>query len=139
MNLRVFLDANVLFTAAYNPQGLARLLFDLRRLDVLSLLGSGQVLEEARTNLSLKKPSAVGELDSIALALDRVDTPARPARGPDLPADDALVFAAAVAGRATHLLTGDKKHFGPWFNRPNATAGLRIQTVRSFFDDRFGH
>jgi uncharacterized protein len=102
---------------------------------VLTLLGSEQVLEEARTNLTLKKPSAVGELDSIEPSLTLVDIPAI---GPDLPPDDALVFAAAVAARARHLLTGDEKHFGKWFNRPDAAAGIRIQTVRSFFVDRFG-
>jgi hypothetical protein len=55
-----------------------------------------------------------------------------------LPDDDQLIFAAAVASRATHLLTGDKKHFGPCFDDPKRTAGIKIQTVRTFFSDRFG-
>jgi predicted nucleic acid-binding protein len=138
LSLRVFLDANVLFIAAYSPEGLAHLLFELGRLDLISLLGSGHVLEGARTNLGLKKPSALEELDSIAGTLELIAIPARRIGRLNLPADDALVFAAAVAGRATHLLTGDRRHFGPWFNKPDATAGLQIQTVRDFFDQRFG-
>jgi hypothetical protein len=34
-----------------------------------------------------------------------------------LPEKDAPIFLAAVAARATHLLTGDLRHFGPYFGR----------------------
>ena len=49
--MRVFLDANVLFTAAHNPDGLSRLLFDLGRHKVLTLISSPLAVDEARANL----------------------------------------------------------------------------------------
>jgi hypothetical protein len=53
-----------------------------------------------------------------------------------LPEDDLRIFSSAVAGRACHLLTGDKKDFGPYFGKPERTHGVRIQTVRQFFTER---
>ena len=54
-----------------------------------------------------------------------------------LPDDDLAIFGAALAGRATHFITGDKKHFGRYFNKPSGTAGVHIQTVLDFFNQRF--
>jgi len=136
--VRLFLDANVLFTAAHNPDGLARLLFDLARHDVLTLISSHVAVGEARANLTLKAPDKAAALDRLLPDLDIVDPPSQPVRAIELPADDQLIFGAAVASRATHLLTGDKKHFGPYFEDPKRTAGITIQTVRAFFSNRFG-
>jgi hypothetical protein len=49
-----------------------------------------------------------------------------------LPADDAVIFQAAVACRATHFLTGDLRHFGPLMNRPDVTSTIIIQTAAEF-------
>jgi len=136
--VRLFLDANVLFTAAHNPEGLARLLFDLARHDVVTLISSHIAIGEARANLNLKAPDKVAALDRLLPDLDIVDPPSQPMRLLELPDDDQLIFGAAIASRATHLLTGDKKHFGPYFNERKRTGGVTIQTVRSFFSDRFG-
>ncbi len=136
--MRVFLDANVLFTAAHNPRGLSNLLFELARHEVLTLVTSHHAIEEARTNLVIKLPDKVASLEALVPTLEVVDTPQTALDLLGLPDDDQLVFAAAVAGRATHLLTGDKKHFGPYYDDPTRTAGVRIQTVRQFFVDRFG-
>jgi predicted nucleic acid-binding protein len=137
LNLRIFLDANILFTAAYSPEGLSSLLFDLRRRKILALLTSEHALEEARVNLQIKKSSAIDHLSSMTGLLELVHAPAASPVSLELPEDDLLIFAAAVAGSATHLLTGDSKHFGRYFNKPNKTAGIQIQTVRQFFDERF--
>lgn len=136
--MRVFLDANVLFTAAHNPTGLARLLFDLDRHRVLRLVSSGLAVDEARANLRLKAPDRADALDPLASQLQLVATPVVAITLPHLPPDDELILAAAVAARAAHLLTGDKKHFGPYFRSPGRTHGVIIQTVRTFFVDRFG-
>ena len=136
--MRVFLDANVLFTAAHNPAGLSRLLFDLGRHRVVTLISSHLAVDEARANLRLKVPDRAPALDPLVSQLEIVDTPALSAPVLRLPDDDQLIFGAALAARATHLLTGDKKHFGPYFDDPNRTGGVTIQTVRAFFSDRFG-
>ena len=137
MNLRAFLDANILFTAAYSPEGLSALLFELRRRRVLELLTSEHTLEEVRVNLDVKKPEALDRFETMLEFLELIRAPASPPLVLNLPEDDLLIFAAAVAGRATHLLTGDKKHFGRYFNKPTETAGIRVQTVRQFFNQRF--
>ena len=48
--------------------------------------------------------------------------------------EDRPIFQAALVCRATHLLTGDLKDFGRFMNRPEATLGVRIQTVAQFLD-----
>jgi predicted nucleic acid-binding protein len=137
VTLRVFLDANVLFTAAYNPSGLARLLFELQQHKVLILLSSPQALEEARANLAVKKPSALAALQDLMEELELFDSSIQIPFKIHLPEDDLRIFSSAVAGRASHLLTGDKKDFGLYFDKPERTHGVRIQTVRQFFTERF--
>ena len=137
MSLRVFLDANVLFTAAYNPLGLARLLFDLQRRKAVFLLTSPLAIEEAKVNLRIKKPAALDELGKLNDSLEVVKTPAHFSVTLELPPKDLSIFVAAVAAKATHLLSGDKKHFGRYFNKPRQTLGVIIQTMREFFIDNF--
>lgn len=136
--MRVFLDANVLFTAAHNPAGLSRLLFELHRLGVLVLISSSLAVDEARANLRVKAADRIGDFESLVPRLELVETPVTGSSLADLPEDDQLILAAAVAGRSTHLLTGDKRHFGPHFDHPARTRGVRIQTVRAFFTERVG-
>ena len=136
--MRVFLDANVLFTAAHNPEGLSRLQFDLGRHKVVTLISSQLAVDEARANLRLKMPDKAVALDPLVFFLEIVETPLLAAPVLKLPDDDQLIFGAAVAARATHLLTGDKKHFGRYFEDPKRTGGIRIQMVRAFFSAVFG-
>ena len=137
MKPRLFLDANILFTAAYSPEGLSALLFELRRLDVLVLFTSEHAIEEARVNLQLKQPEALVRFDKLLRSVEMVHTPATSPVVLNIPEDDLSILAAAFSALATHLLTGDKKHFGQYFNKPEQTGGLVIQTVRHFFDERF--
>jgi predicted nucleic acid-binding protein len=52
----VFLDANVLFTAAHNPQGKAALLIEWGQAGIWRLTTSHYAIEEARHNLRRKYP-----------------------------------------------------------------------------------
>ena len=57
-------------------------------------------------------------LHILLVSVTLVSTP--PAENPlpadlVLPAKDAPIFLAAAAARSTHLLTSDKRHFGPYF------------------------
>jgi hypothetical protein len=38
-------------------------------------------------------------------------------RGISLPEKDVPILLAAIEARATHLLTGDVRHFGPYFGK----------------------
>ncbi len=138
MSLRPFLDANILFTAAYSPKGLARLLFDLHKAKAVSLFTSDLAVEEARVNLEIKRPAALDDLTILLRRLKVVRTPSRSPINLELPSKDLSIFSAAVSGNASHLLTGDKKHFKPYFNKPRQTGGMLVQTVREFLVQNFG-
>ena len=55
--MKLFLDANVLFTAAHNPQGKAALTIELGKRRHWGLATSHYASEEARRNLAQKFPS----------------------------------------------------------------------------------
>jgi predicted nucleic acid-binding protein len=113
--VRLFLDANVLFSAAYSPQGRSRALFELTGIGLCALLSSPHAVEEARRNLALK--SAIGN-EELAALLDRIELVPEPgprlvswATEQGLPPNDAPILAAAVAVEADALVTGDRTHF----------------------------
>jgi uncharacterized protein len=119
---RVFLDANVLFSAAYREDSGLRRLWDLA--DAI-LVTSGYALEEARRNLDL--PAQRERLADLAGRMAVVaDAPGRAAlpRGIELPEDDRPILAAAISAKATHLLSGDRRAFGPYYGK--RVAGIRV-------------
>jgi predicted nucleic acid-binding protein len=136
--LRVFLDANVLFTAAYSPGGLSALLIEVGLAGRITLLTSPLAVIEAKRNLEAKRPTAVAAFERSLAAFQVVTEPA-PADverlTPDeLSAKDRPLLAAAIAGRATHFVTGDRKDFGRWMTR-RASLPLRVVTPRQFLGE----
>jgi uncharacterized protein len=131
--MRVFLDANVLFTAAHNPRGKAAFIIELGTAGHFSLFTSDAALDEAKRNLAAKYPDALHFLESLIFPI-LITASDLSASFPDgLPAKDAVIFQAAVACRATHFLTGDLRHFGPFMNRPDVvTSAIIIQTAAEF-------
>jgi len=134
--MRIFLDANILFTAAHNPDGKAALVIELGRAGIWRLATSPYAAEEARRNIARKFPACferlVTLLDEIGLV---ADTPAIP--GPaGLPQKDVPIFRAALGCRADVLLTGDVRDFGFLMNAPEKAGGLLIQTVAEFLASR---
>jgi predicted nucleic acid-binding protein len=118
---RLFLDANVLFSAAYREgSGLAK----LWQLDGVRLITSGYAAEEARRNLAAGDQRA--RLADLLRVVDEVaEVQPRAIAGDDrLPEEDRPILRAAVGARATHLLTGDITHFGDLFG--SVVQGVRI-------------
>jgi uncharacterized protein len=112
----VFLDANVLFSAAYRPDAGLRRLWKLPR---ARLITSAYVAEEARRNLS--NPGQRRELEELLGSVEVVLT-ATPTDQPlfstmELADKDRPVLLAAIGVGATHLLTGDFRHFGPYYRQ----------------------
>jgi len=109
---RVFLDANVLFSAAYRAgSGLVA----LWRLGTPQLLTSAYALSEAERNLTRED-----QLAALARSCEIVPTPSLARLPPrvNLPDnDDQPILLAAIAAEATHLLTGDKTHFGRYYGQ----------------------
>jgi len=116
---RVFLDANVLFSAAYRPTSRLRELW--RRPDV-ELLTSAYAMEEALRNLDSgeQRQSLRKLLESLTVV---GETPERALRV-ELVAKDRPILAAAIAARATYLLTGDLRDFGRFLGQ--SVEGVRI-------------
>lgn len=116
---RLFLDANVLFSAAYRP---ASRLLELWKVKHVSLLSSRYALAEAEINL--EKAEQRERLSELAKGLHFVEASRRfLPRGVQLPEKDIPILLAAIESRATHLLTGDLRDFGPYF-------GTKIEGVR---------
>lgn len=110
---RLFLDANILFSAAYQP--MAGLL-QLWKLKEVVLCSSRYALEEARINLDDSDQRI--RLDGLSKTLHWFEASQRELpRGISLPEKDVPIVLAAIAARATHLLTGDVKHFGAYFGK----------------------
>lgn len=118
---RLFLDANVLFSATYSEDaGLGQ----LWSLEGAKLLTSGYALEEARRNLETDEQR--GRLARLAADLELV--PEAPSGSIpeqfDLPEEDRPIVGAAIQTGDTDLVTGDLSHFGPYLGR--TVAGIRF-------------
>lgn len=117
----LFLDANVLFTAAYSAEGNARAILHLAPLSGATVASSTFAVEEAARNLRLKAPAAESEfailMHSITLAGGPDRRAVEQASGHGLPDKDVPILAAAIAIRANLLVTGDRRHFGPLFGK----------------------
>jgi uncharacterized protein len=128
---RVFLDANVLFSAAYR-QGAG--LLNLWKVADVELVTSGYAAEEARRNLDT--PDRRARLERLLAAVAIV------AEAPStmlpthvlLPNKDEPILRAAIATGATHLLTGDLRDFGRLLGR--RIGGVLVQTPSEFLRSR---
>ena len=128
--MRVFLDANVLFSMALGGSVFHAIL-EVAKRDRLHLLTSALCYLEARRNIELKAPEKRPALEAI-LAWVRLVPEAKPEPWMEdlLPEKDVPVLAAAVVAQATHLLTGDLRHFAPLMVREDLP--LRVLTPGDF-------
>ena len=113
---KLFLDANVLFSAAYRPDAGVRRLW---RLPGARLVTSSYALEEARRNLTRLEQRA--DLEELSESLEVVGSAVEPEGDSgilntvDLPEKDRPILLAAMSAGALHLITGDFAHFGPYY------------------------
>ena len=112
----IFLDANALFSGTYRPDAGLRRLWKLPR---ARLITSIYAAEEARRNLS--NPGQRSDLEELLGSVEIVPT-AAPTDHPlfsalELPDKDWPILLAAISAGATHLLTGDFQHFGPYYGK----------------------
>jgi predicted nucleic acid-binding protein len=109
---RVFLDANVLVSAAWLPENGLVALWDLVATELLT---SAYAIAEADRNVRTSDQRT--RLHRLVQRLHIVDEP-RTAKLPAtvrLPAKDVPILLAAIEAGAGYLLTGDLEHFGPYF------------------------
>jgi predicted nucleic acid-binding protein len=126
--VKVFLDANILFSAS-NPRWLTRQLLDALEQAGVELLCSAYVWEEAERNVRAHFPWHLDELNKLKERLIWIeDTAVSGSLFESLPEKDRPVLAAAIHGQCTHLLTGDFKHFGELMNQK--IGGVKIVSQR---------
>ncbi|MEX2499991.1 MAG: PIN domain-containing protein [Wenzhouxiangellaceae bacterium] len=114
--MRLFLDANILFSAAWRDEAHALILFRLDRTGRCRLITSRLAAEEARRNIAHKR---AGRLDLLNALIGQIIMGKEP--GPEqlelasrhrLPEKDIPILAAAVGQQADLLVTGDRRDFG---------------------------
>jgi predicted nucleic acid-binding protein len=116
--MRVFLDANILFSAAKST-GAVRQLVDLMLAHGHACVANAFVVAEARRNLERKSAPALAEFDTLLARLEMGPMPPRTGGEHSnwLPDKDRPVLESAIAARCDALVTGDKTHFGAGFGR----------------------
>lgn len=138
--MRLFLDANILFTAAHNPQGKAALIIELGQAGLWQLASSSYACEEARRNIARKYAAALSRFEAQLSVIRVVSDLSDDLACPDgLAAKDWPIYRAAKACGADVLLTGDLRDFGFLMNAPEKTNGLLIQTVADFLNNLIAH
>ncbi len=129
--MRVFLDANILFSAA-KSSGAIRQLVDQIPIRGHECVADEYVIAEARRNLEQKFPAALPDFENLLRAISRLASPpALSAPGLDLllPEKDRPVLASAIQHRCQALLTGDKTHFGRLYGQ--TIAGVTIYSPQA--------
>jgi len=112
--MRVFADANVLFSAA-DPASATRVLLDALFTHATVVVNE-HVWEEARRNITMKRPGLVNSLEELKSNF-HFSSKMAPVANCHLPDDDQPVLGGAVAARCSHLWTGDKRHFGHLYSK----------------------
>jgi len=125
--MRVFLDANVIFSASAPESGIGRLL-QLAR-PRCTLLTSDFAAEEARRNVELKRPDWAAGCASLLEQLTMVPSILFPLTV-ELDEKDRPILCAAIRSKCDFLVTGDRKHFGHWYDQE--VDGVAIVSVLGF-------
>ena len=117
--MRIFLDANILFSAA-RSDGAVRQLLALVETAGHELWADAYVLEEARRNLTIKTPDCAPMLEAISARVKIGSLLAGNTLLADLtvlPEKDRPVLAAAIHHHCDILVTGDRTHFGQFYGK----------------------
>ena len=123
---RLFLDANILFSAAYRESAPLRRLWRRRGVELLS---SAYAVAEAERHLDPGQRERLADLlGTVTLVPDA--SAAQLPRGILLRSKDAPILASAIAAGATHLITGDWRDFGAFFGK--RVAGVLVLPPRDY-------
>ena len=117
--MRVFLDANILFSAGKSA-GAMRGFLEVLKSSGQTLVADAYVVEEARRNLEAKFPGSLQDFEGLLNQIEfsatlRCSLP--PGIASEMPEKDRPVLAAAIQRRCDVLLTGDKTHFGLFYGK----------------------
>ena len=128
---RLFLDANVLYSAAHSPGSVVTQLWLLASEKSVVLVTSTYAVAETVRNL--KTAAQIVRLEKLLRQVEvRSQPPSTmmPAGLPELPEKDRPILFAAIVVQATHLVTGDVTHFGSLYGR--TVQGVLIVTPSEY-------
>jgi predicted nucleic acid-binding protein len=132
--MRIFLDANILFSAAKSAGAVRELLARARAAGRI-LYADEYVVAEARRNLQAKAPAAMAAFETLLTQI-RIAAFQANDLAPDvagrLPEKDRPVLAAAIRLKCDALVTGDRTHFGALYGR--SVSNVAIHSPRSLAD-----
>ncbi len=126
--IRAFLDANILFSAAWSEASGINRLWDQPD---IQLVTSIYALAEAQQNILLKRPNSLVHLNRLMLNVQISALTTILRRDYGLPENDIPIINTAIAADCSVLLTGDMRHFGHLIN--DASIGISVMTVSMFF------
>lgn len=112
---KLYLDANILFSAAYGSPAMKRL-WEQAMKGTYTLRASRYVIEEARRNLDNDEQVMALEESLLRVQIVPEVDPDIPCPI-DLPKKDRPVYMAALLAKADYLITSDLDHFGPYLGQ----------------------
>ncbi len=131
--IRFFVDASVLFSAAYSAKGYSRDLINLATAEQpqVRLVVSDDVLEETRRNIAYSVPEKLDAFEQLlsAIPLEVVNPARRSVAGAArrVAIKDAPIVAAARKAKVDGLVTFDEKHM---LKNPALPGYIRAPVVR---------
>jgi len=128
--MRVFLDANILFSASFPNSHLAEFLGGLQ--EHADLFSNAYALAEAERNIAAKQPKRLAVYQKFAASLKLVPLQIF-TLGVKLAEKDQPILCGAIACRADFLLTGDKKDFGHLYGK--TVQGVKVVSVVLLVDE----
>jgi len=136
--VRIFLDANILFSAAKSDGAVRQLLRMLVEAQHV-LCADAYVAAEAARNLNRKGPEALDAFEALIGTIEIVPFQVgklNPETARMLPEKDRPVLAAAIRLECEVLLTGDRTHFGSLYGR--SLQGVTIYSPQLLVERLFG-
>lgn len=121
LSMTLFLDANILISAAWKEACEIALIWQMKG---VRLITSNYVMGEVQRNLH--QTGQIERLRGLLRSVEIVPLAALPdiPEAESLPQKDRPVLAGAIQAEASHLVSGDKRHFGPLYGR--TIQGVRI-------------
>jgi predicted nucleic acid-binding protein len=126
-SLRIFVDANVLFSACNQGSRVNAMLREA--IDQHEVVTSETAMAETARNLAKKKPAWLVHWSIFQSKLHSVPEATAPPEL-DLPAVDGILLGTAIATDCDIFITGDHHHFGKLFGK--TIGGVRVLTPAAF-------